>query len=92
MNKDGAVLNFMAYLTKHIERKKEFYDGANEKVKKLDTSYVLALCTEELGEIASALVRNRLHAARYECIDLAHTALLLFLAIESKLENENQTL
>ena len=40
---------------------------------------------EEAGEVSSALTRERLGLAREECIDVAHSAILLYLAIERKI-------
>jgi NTP pyrophosphatase (non-canonical NTP hydrolase) len=59
-----------------------FYDGINVGMKP-DTA--LRLATEELGEVASAITRDRFNSARDECLDLAHCALLLYISLSESM-------
>ncbi len=60
-------------------RKADLYDGAGDaKVDNRDVWYALALLTEETGEVASALIRERAELARVETIDSAHCAFLIW--------------
>lgn len=77
---------FCNSLLRTAKRKFELYDGiqsAGRGANEISTDYALRFATEELGEIASALNRNRLSLAQEECIDLAHCAMLIAFAIES---------
>lgn len=77
---------FLSILNAHAHEKAKLYDGMSFKERENQTSdpvdFGLRLATEELGEIASAITRNRYNLAQCECIDLAHTAFLLWLALD----------
>jgi len=75
----GGITGFLKILEKHAERKAKLYDGINTNMP-IDTA--LRYATEELGEIATAISRDRYHSALDECIDLAHCAFLVYQAIE----------
>lgn len=78
MDEQEAIIEFTKRLTVHANRKSKLYDGSNRK---FSPDVALRLATEELGEVATDITRERWHAAIYECIDLAHTAFLLWLAM-----------
>lgn len=59
-------------------RKCKLYDGSNKELS-VDTTLRYAL--EELGEISSAITRERFELAECECIDAAHTIFLVYLAL-----------
>jgi hypothetical protein len=76
------LLFFLDVLKTHAEIKEKLYDGINTDMP-VDTA--LRYATEELGEIATAISRDRYHSAMDECIDLAHCAFLIYKSIsESK--------
>lgn len=76
---------FCEKLSTHARRKAALYDGVETANRKdMDVSFFLLCATEELGEIASALIRERHSLALEECVDLAHTALLIAFALQSK--------
>ena len=66
--------DFVEYFTNHALRKAKLYDGMNSE-KTLHELLVFTI--EELGEVASAITRERFHLAAYECVDLAHCAMLI---------------
>ncbi len=78
------IKSFCTQLEKHTKRKANLYDGFNNN---MHPDYALRLATEELGEIASAITRDRLGLAEKECIDLAHCAFLILEAL-SRIENK----
>jgi len=83
----GAITGFLQILEKHSEQKAKLYDGINTNMP-IDTA--LRYATEELGEVATAISRDRYHSALDECIDLAHCAFLIYKAIsEQKGINRN---
>lgn len=72
---------FLKALQLHAERKAKLYDGINTNIP-IDTA--LRYATEELGEVATAISRDRYHSAMDECIDLAHCAFLIFKSISEQ--------
>ena len=80
---------FIKYVTEQIKRKSKLYDGyENVGTSGLDAiSRFMFSVIEEAGEVSSALTRHRYELAKAECIDVAHSALLLYLAIEKDQEN-----
>lgn len=78
-----SIKEFCILLELQAIRKAQLYDGVES-----DTSVDrrLALATEELGEVASAVTRSRLLLAKAECLDLAHCGMLLWFAIKKVLE------
>jgi len=75
MNEDILI----STLRRQLARKALLYDGYNA-TRTLDDHF--RSCVEELGEIATALQRERSYGAVAECYDLAHTALLLAKALD----------
>lgn len=74
---------FLSILEKHTKRKRDLYDGSNEKQ---PVDFWLRMAIEELGEIAGAITRSRQALAKYECVDLAHCAYLIYQALEREAE------
>ena len=90
MNLEDQLNEFCNKLKKQADRKKELYDGYNNSIEnKVDSSYTMIFLIEELGEIASAIIRERPEAARAECIDLAHCAFLLYTILKQGLTENN---
>lgn len=73
---------FTEALSHHAERKFTLYDGINSS-HPIDAA--LRFASEELGEVATAITRERWMQAEAECIDLAHTAMLVALAIRRRI-------
>ena len=75
---------FIRLVTEQIKCKAKLYDGyENAGTSGLDAinRYMLSVI-EEAGEVSSAITRHRYELAKAECIDVAHSALLLYLAID----------
>lgn len=70
---------FTQALMRHVERKAKLYDGINTHK---PPEWFIAICAEELGEVASEILRRRPYAAISECIDLAHTAMLIAINLD----------
>jgi len=70
---------FVELLQKQIKRKAELYDGIHASRPIYEW---LAFLSEETGEVASELIRDRLESAQAECVDVAHTAMLLWMELE----------
>ena len=82
---DEFLKEFFAKIEHHAKRKAKLYDGFNHSTGfDKDKFKLIAGLSEELGEIASAVTRERPEAAKAECIDLAHCVFLLY----SRLNNE----
>lgn len=80
------VEEFLDKLKKQAIRKAELYDGmgtADRTDKVSNVDFFLRCAIEALGEIASAITRDRWELAKAECTDVAHTMILLSLAIET---------
>ena len=78
---------FVKRLKAQAHEKAQLYDGEGGLIQRVGhestlEDYSLRLATEELGEIASALTRNRRNLAKEECIDLAHCAFLLWAVLD----------
>ena len=82
------IMQFVTMLVAHVDK------GAGVRSQE-DLDTYLRLATEKLGEISAAITRGRWHLARYECIDLAHVAFLIWhnlhqqIIEEEDLKNEN---
>lgn len=72
------IIEFLKRLYINTKRKAELYDGVNKNIA-IDTT--LRLATEELGEVATAITRERWNSAMDECIDLAHCAFLIYKSV-----------
>ena len=93
MNEREFAEQFTVELFKHAKRKATLYDGverAGRGANNMIPDFFLRCAAEELGEIASALTRERMGLVYYECIDLAHCALLIALAVHTQLEGEDK--
>lgn len=71
----AMVEDFCEKLKRHAEKKACLYDGAD---KNADISQLVMYLAEEVGEVSSALTRDRPILARYECLDVAHCAFLIY--------------
>jgi hypothetical protein len=77
--------SFLRVLEVHTGNKAKLYDGINANMP-VDTALRYAI--EELGEVATAINRDRFLSALDECIDLAHCAFLIYQAICKQKEIE----
>ena len=75
------LIVFLNRLYLHAIRKAKLYDGIDNNMP-IDTA--LRYATEELGEIATAISRDRFNSAMDECLDLAHCAFLIYKSISEK--------
>jgi hypothetical protein len=83
MNEKEFMDAFARLIVAQAMRKAELYDGIQMAGRggKGSVLFFLGCATEEIGEVASAIMRKRLALAFSECIDLAHTAMLVAYAI-----------
>lgn len=93
MSEIEFVKQFLDDVLRHAKQKAKLYDGADVAGRtNIDMSpdFFLRYAIEELGEVSSAMTRERWQLAIEECIDLAHTAILIALAITTKeIDNVN---
>lgn len=80
------IEEFLSRLAKHTERKAVIYDGVNQN---RSADFWLRCAIEELGEVATAITRNRLNSAADECIDVAHVALCLYIKLNEVKSDDN---
>lgn len=78
MNAQPLANKFVDALGRHARAKSILYDGINAT---LAPYKAISLAAEELGEIASAVIRDRPEAAKAECLDLAHCAMLIYISL-----------
>ena len=80
------IPTFLYKLQVHANRKALLYDGveATDRVSENNVDFYLRLATEELGEIASAITRERYNLAEEECLDLAHCAMLIAMHLDQR--------
>lgn len=76
-----SLTHFLKILETHAQRKAKLYDGIDTDMP-IDTALRYAI--EELGEVATALSRDRFHSAMDECVDLAHCSYLIYQALEKR--------
>lgn len=74
----------LAVVKKQVIAKAKLYDGFNSTDKTDAVFKHTKSCMEELGEVMSAHTRHRLELAKQECIDVMHSAMNLYLAIENE--------
>lgn len=74
MDNKELAQEFIAALQRQIDRKSLFADGINKDQNPL---ILIASIAEELGEVATDYARQREFGAIAECIDVAHSAMLL---------------
>jgi len=81
---------FLNLIRRQTIIKVKLYDGIGSlEASGLDpVSRFMFSITEEAGEVSSALTRKRYELAKAECVDVAHSALLLYKAIEGLQNNE----
>lgn len=79
MKETELLEEFSRMLVKQGNRKATLYDGINCN-RSIDE--MLRFAMEELGEVSSAITRERVELAKAECIDLAHTAFLIYMALQ----------
>jgi NTP pyrophosphatase (non-canonical NTP hydrolase) len=79
---EKTIYAFCILLANHGLKKRKLYDGAD---KPMGVDQALRYTTEELGEVASAITRERWELAKQECLDVAHAAMLLAFAIEREI-------
>ena len=84
---DKEIERLLKLVDAQIRLKAKLYDGV-DSIGAVGTSgfepisrFMISL-TEEIGEVASSITRHRYELAKAECIDVAHSVLLLYLAIE----------
>jgi len=78
MNEEEKFNEFIQLLKSQALRKAKAYDGSNRI---LPVDVTLRFAIEELGEISTAITRDRYLQAWYECLDLAHCAFLIWIAL-----------
>lgn len=90
MSEDIFIETFVNKLKHHAIHKAKLHDGVEiaGRGNGDNIDFFLRCATEELGEVASAITRKRYSLAEEECIDLAHTALLIALAIKGVKDND----
>lgn len=82
----NSLKEFCARLVAQGEHKAELYDGLNDGPNgpRFSVDGALRFLTEEIGEVASAITRNRTELAKAECIDVAHCAFLVYLILNGQ--------
>ncbi len=80
------IVEFTQQLVSQAKHKATLYDGTDNAVggRNATPDFFLRFATEELGEVASAITRERWQLAYDECIDVAHAAMLIALVIKNK--------
>jgi NTP pyrophosphatase (non-canonical NTP hydrolase) len=79
MNKQQHATEFINALARQVKEKSLFKDGIENDQ---DPLILIASIAEELGEVSTDYVRGRIHGAIAECVDVAHSALLLALELD----------
>lgn len=72
---------FISALGRQVKRKRLFADGVMN-LSNQDHLKLIASIAEELGEVSSEYVRQRYYNTIVECIDVAHSALLLAVSLD----------
>jgi hypothetical protein len=78
-NRRNTAIEFLNALQRQVEWKALFVDGIERSQ---DPLQLIASIAEELGEVSTDLVRGRRYGAVAECIDVAHSALLLAVELD----------
>lgn len=77
---------FVSIFERQANRKaEENYDGMTN-IMSMDKA--LRLSIEELGEVSTAITRERYISAMYECLDVAHCAFLMWLSIKRQINKD----
>lgn len=79
MNRNDLAKIFVDALARQVIRKSQMKDGINHDLSPLR---LIASVAEELGEASSDLVRERYYGVVAECVDIAHSALLLAITLD----------
>lgn len=79
MEQQIKVKAFCETLQRHAANKRKLYDGADAQ---LAPDFWLRHCVEELGEVAADMTRERKFNAVAECVDAAHTLMLLAISLD----------
>lgn len=80
MNQTERSNLFIEALQRQVERKSLFVDGVqNENQNPL---VLIASIAEELGEAATDYARQREYGTIAECLDIAHSAMLLAIVLD----------
>lgn len=79
MTKKERAEEFVKALTRQVAEKSLFKDGIESENKPLE---LIASIAEELGEVSTDFVRGRVFGAIAECVDVAHSALLLAIELD----------
>ena len=74
--------SFCDRLLVHARNKAKLWDGLDSK---LSPEFCLQLIIEEIGEVAGALNRDRRDLAKEEAVDVAHTAMLLYISLDKEI-------
>ena len=80
MSKQQAANHFINALARQVRVKSLYADGIEHS--KSSSLELIASVAEELGEAATDYVRGRYHGTVAECVDIAHSALLLASSID----------
>lgn len=81
MRKGEEEKVFCERLLVHARNKAELWDGVGSAMSPEES---LQLITEEVGEVAGALNRGRRDLAKEEAVDVAHTAMLLYISLDNE--------
>lgn len=78
-NNRQVAQEFIAALQRQAERKALFRDGIEQKQ---DPRNLIISLAEEVGEVATDYARQRTYGTVAECVDVAHSALLLVVMLD----------
>ena len=79
INESTVLAEFLEWLNNLAIDKSKLYDGSRNE---LSVDETIRYAVEKLGEVSTAVSRARWGQAKAECIDLAHIAFLIYLAIK----------
>ena len=79
MKRKELAEKFVDALKRQIEEKSFFADGVETA---LESEKILINIAEELGEASSDFLRGRMYGAVSECVDIAHSAMLLAISLD----------
>lgn len=87
MGKMSSPTEILKRVESTLQRKKNLYDGHNTVLENEGEDMIkrfMYSVMEEVGEVCSAIIRDRPEAAKAEIIDVMHSCLLLYIAIEAE--------
>lgn len=79
MDNQERAQEFIKALQRQIQKKSLFADGVNVNQ---DPARLIISLAEEVGEVATDYSRKREYGAIAECIDVAHSAMLLAIMLD----------